>query len=141
MKETILGGDTSAREVAETSRSRLPQLRTPGDVRVASARRTPEKAERLAQNPTANVFIARTGASTALPGGVASRTPKPGIEASLHRGLGFQLRLSVAPVGPDAATTAAPLAAGILARRLPEFAEPLTAHRARRHQGPAGASG
>lgn len=146
MKVTVLVGSRSDLEQAEKVRARLEEFKVPCEVHVASAHRTPEKVERLASDPQAEVFVAMAGLSAALPGAVAARTLRPVIGVPLHRGLGLDSLLSVvqmppgipvASVGLDAAENAALLAVEILALAHPELAERLAAYRARWHEDPA----
>ena len=144
MKVTVLVGSRSDLEVAEKVRARLEDLRVPCEVHVASAHRTPEKVDRLAQDPATDLFVAMAGLSAALPGAVAARTTKPVIGVPLHRGLGLDSLLSVvqmppgvpvATVGLDAAENAALLAVEILALKYPELTKELARYRAKWHEG------
>jgi len=143
MKVTIVVGSRSDLETAEKAKARLDALGIPNDIHVASAHRTPERVERVAQDPGTDVFIAMAGLSAALPGTIAARTLKPVIGVPLNRGLGLDSLLSVvqmppgvpvAAVGLDAAENAALLAAEILALQHPEVANALTKHRAKWHE-------
>ena len=140
MKVTVLVGSRSDLEVAEKVRARLNEFHIPCEVHVASAHRHPDKVDRLARDPTTDVFIAMAGLSAALPGAVAARTLKPVIGVPLNRGLGLDSLLSVvqmppgipvASVGLDAAENAALLATAILALRYPELTSALEAYRAK----------
>ena len=146
MKVTVLVGSRSDLEIAEKVRARLEDLRVPCEVHVASAHRTPEKVDRLVQDPATDLFVAMAGLSAALPGAVAARTVKPVIGVPLHRGLGLDSLLSVvqmppgvpvASVGLDAAENAALLAVEILALKYPELTKELDRYRARWHEDPA----
>lgn len=143
MKVTVLVGSKSDLEIAEKVRTRLEELRVPCEVHVASAHRTPEKVDRLVEDPATDVFVAMAGLSAALPGAVAARTVKPVIGVPLHRGLGLDSLLSVvqmppgvpvASVGLDAAENAALLAAEILALKYPELTKELDRYRAKWHE-------
>ena len=143
MKGAILVGSRSDLESAEKVRSRLADLGVPSGVHVASAHRTPEKVDRLTQDPEVDVFIAMAGLSAALPGAVAARTTRPVIGVPLHRGLGLDSLLSVvqmppgvpvASVGLDASENAALLAVEILALRYPELQKAIDRYRARWHE-------
>ena len=146
MKVTVLVGSKSDLEVAEKVRSRLEEFHVPCSVHVASAHRTPDKVDRLVQDPETDVFIAMAGLSAALPGVVAARTLKPVIGVPLHRGLGLDSLLSVvqmppgipvASVGLDAAENAALLATSILALKYPELTRALEQYRAKWREEPA----
>jgi 5-(carboxyamino)imidazole ribonucleotide mutase len=147
VKVAVLVGSRSDLEIAEKVRSRLIDLGVRCDVHVASAHRTPERVDRLAQDPETEVFVAMAGLSAALPGAVAARTLKPVIGVPLHRGLGLDSLLSVvqmppgvpvAAVGLDAAENAALLATQILALKHPELAQSLERYRAKwREETPA----
>ncbi|MGI0131675.1 MAG: 5-(carboxyamino)imidazole ribonucleotide mutase [Thermoplasmata archaeon] len=145
MKVAVLVGSKSDLEVAEKVRARLIDLTVECDVHVASAHRTPEKVDRLAADPSYDVFIAMAGLSAALPGAVAARTTKPVIGVPLHRGLGLDSLLSVvqmppgipvASVGLDASENAALLAVEILALKYPALVDQLTKYRARWREDP-----
>ena len=150
MKVTVLVGSKSDLEVAEKVRLRLEEFHVPCSVHVASAHRTPDKVDRLVNDPETDVFIAMAGLSAALPGVVAARTLKPVIGVPLHRGLGLDSLLSVvqmppgipvAAVGLDAAENAALLATSILALKFPELEAALTAYRAKWREEPPAAGG
>jgi 5-(carboxyamino)imidazole ribonucleotide mutase len=141
MKVSILVGSKSDLELAEKVRLRLEELGVPSEVHVASAHRTPEKVDRLAADPTVDLFIAMAGLSAALPGTVAARTLRPVIGVPIHgKGLGLDSLLSVvqmppgvpvASVGLDNTENAALLAVHILALKYPELEEALTRYRRR----------
>ena len=145
MKVTVLVGSKSDLEAAEKVKTRLVEFGVTCEVHVASAHRTPEKVDRLAQDPETDVFVAMAGLSAALPGTVAARTLKPVIGVPLNRGLGLDSLLSVvqmppgvpvAAVGLDNSENAALLAAEILALKFPKLLEALTAYRARWKEEP-----
>lgn len=138
MKVAILIGSKSDMPTAEVARHRLSEFHVPAEIHVASAHRTPEKVDRLAQDPATDVFIAMAGLSAALPGAVAARTLRPVIGVPIHKGLGLDSLLSVvqmppgvpvAAVGLDAADNAALLAVEILSLKYPELLEGLQAYR------------
>ena len=146
MKVAILVGSKSDLEIAEKVHARLTELGVPSEVHVASAHRTPEKVDRLTQDPATDVFIAMAGLSAALPGAVAARTTRPVIGVPLHRGLGLDSLLSVvqmppgvpvASVGLDASENAALLAVEILALKYPALQAALDRYRARWREEPA----
>jgi len=146
VKVTVLVGSKSDLEVAEKVKSRLEEFHVPCSVFVASAHRTPDKVDRLVQDPETDVFIAMAGLSAALPGVVAARTLKPVIGVPLHRGLGLDSLLSVvqmppgipvASVGLDAAENAALLATAILALKYPELTRALEQYRAKWREEPS----
>jgi 5-(carboxyamino)imidazole ribonucleotide mutase len=145
VKVTVLVGSRSDLEIAEKVKVRLTDLGVPCEVHVASAHRTPEKVDRLVQDPETDVFVAMAGLSAALPGVVAARTLKPVVGVPLHRGLGLDSLLSVvqmppgipvAAVGLDAAENAALLATAILALKHPELLKALERYRAKWHEEP-----
>ncbi len=149
MKVAILVGSRSDLESAEKVRTRLAELGVPSEVHVASAHRTPEKVDRLTQDPETEVYVAMAGLSAALPGAVAARTTKPVIGVPLHRGLGLDSLLSVvqmppgvpvAAVGLDATENAALLAVEILALKYPELRASLDRYRARWREEPTEAT-
>jgi 5-(carboxyamino)imidazole ribonucleotide mutase len=146
MKVQVLVGSKSDLEMAEKVRSRLTDFGVPCEVHVASAHRTPEKVDRLVQDPDTDVFVAMAGLSAALPGAVAARTLRPVVGVPLHRGLGLDSLLSVvqmppgvpvAAVGLDAAENAALLATAILALKYPELTAKLTEYRSHWKEEPA----
>jgi len=151
VKVTVLVGSKSDLEIAEKVRSRLTDFEVPCEVHVASAHRTPEKVEKLVQDPATDVFVAMAGLSAALPGVVAARTLKPVVGVPLHRGLGLDSLLSVvqmppgipvAAVGLDAAENAALLAVTILAVAHPELLPRLQRYRAKwREESPPSPAG
>lgn len=146
MKVAILVGSRSDLEIAEKVHTRLTDLGVPSEVHVASAHRTPEKVDRLTQDPQTDLFIAMAGLSAALPGAVAARTTKPVIGVPLYRGLGLDSLLSVvqmppgvpvASVGLDASENAALLAVEILALKYPALQAALDRYRAKWREEPA----
>jgi 5-(carboxyamino)imidazole ribonucleotide mutase len=146
VKVAILVGSRSDLEMAEKVRTRLAELGVPSQVHVASAHRTPEKVDRLTQDPETEVYVAMAGLSAALPGAVAARTTRPVIGVPLQRGLGLDSLLSVvqmppgvpvASVGLDATENAALLAVEILALKYPELQASLDRYRARWRDEPA----
>ncbi|MCI4368009.1 MAG: 5-(carboxyamino)imidazole ribonucleotide mutase [Thermoplasmata archaeon] len=149
MKVTVLVGSRSDLEIAEKVRARLEAFHVPCEVHVASAHRTPEKVDRLAQDSETDVFIAMAGLSAALPGSVAARTLRPVIGVPLGRGLGLDSLLSVvqmppgipvAAVGLDASENAAVLAVHILSLKYPELTKELEKYRAKWREEPTGGS-
>ena len=148
MKVTVMVGSKSDLETAEKVRTRLVEFGVACEVHVASAHRNPEKVDRLAADPSTDVFVAMAGLSAALPGTVAARTLKPVIGVPLHRGLGLDSLLSVvqmppgvpvAAVGLDNAENAALLATEILALKYPQLNEVLARYRARwKEETPSG---
>jgi len=150
VKVFVLVGSKSDLEIAEKVRARLSEFSVPCEVHVASAHRTPEKVDRLTQDPEVDVFIAMAGLSAALPGAVAARTLRPVIGVPLQRGLGLDSLLSVvqmppgvpvAAVGLDAAENAALLATAILALKYPALTAELEKYRAKWHEEPRSAAG
>jgi 5-(carboxyamino)imidazole ribonucleotide mutase len=151
MKVAVLVGSRSDLEQAEKVRARLAEFEVPSEVHVASAHRTPERVDRLAADPSVDLFIAMAGLSAALPGTVAARTLRPVIGVPLlGRGLGLDSLLSVvqmppgvpvAAVGLDSTENAALLAVHILALKYPELEARLARYRARWRDAPAEAAG
>ena len=150
MKVSVLVGSKSDLEVAEKVRARLVEFGVECEVHVASAHRTPEKVDRLAADPSVDVFVAIAGLSAALPGTVAARTLKPVIGVPLNRGLGLDSLLSVvqmppgvpvAAVGLDNAENAALLATAILALKYPVLVAALEKYRAKWREEPPKPSG
>ena len=150
MKVSVLVGSKSDLEVAEKVRTRLVEFGVECEVHVASAHRTPEKVDRLAADPSVDVFVAIAGLSAALPGTVAARTLKPVIGVPLNRGLGLDSLLSVvqmppgvpvAAVGLDNAENAALLATAILALKYPVLVAALEKYRAKWREEPPKPSG
>jgi 5-(carboxyamino)imidazole ribonucleotide mutase len=146
VKVTIAVGSKSDLEVAEKAKSRLASLGIPSDIHVASAHRTPERVERIAADPSTDLFIAIAGLSAALPGALAARTLKPVIGVPVDSGLGLDSLLSVvqmppgvpvAAVGLGSGENAALLAAEILALKDPAIETKLREYRARWREEPS----
>jgi 5-(carboxyamino)imidazole ribonucleotide mutase len=134
----ILLGSKSDLPQAEKCRKLLENFGIQGTIHVASAHRTPERVDRLARDPSFEIFIAMAGLSAALPGAVAARTLRPVIGVPLNSGLGLDSLLStvqmprgvpVATVALDGAENAALLAVEILALHDAELSERLRKYR------------
>ncbi|HHH84088.1 MAG TPA: 5-(carboxyamino)imidazole ribonucleotide mutase [Thermoplasmatales archaeon] len=123
MKVRIVMGSKSDERIAEKAEEILKKLGIGYEVHVASAHRTPEKVEEIA-NSDADVFIAIAGLAAALPGSIAAHTTKPVIGVPVSGKVNMDAILSivqmppgipVAAVGLDRGDNAALLAAEILA--------------------------
>lgn len=122
MKVIIVMGSTSDQPVAQKAQDMLERLGIAYETVVASAHRTPDKVEALAESD-ADVFIAIAGLSAALPGSLAAHTLKPVIGVPVSGKVNLDAILSivqmppgipVAAVGLDRGDNAALLAAEIL---------------------------
>lgn len=128
---TIIIGSESDKHIADKSVEVLEKYDIPYDLQVGSAHRTPEKVKEIVQNADSDVFICIAGLSAALPGFVASLTPKPVIGVPVDAKLGgLDALLSiaqmppgvpVATVGIDNGKNGAYLALRILATKYPEI--------------------
>lgn len=136
----ILLGSKSDLPHAEKCKKVLAEFGVDGSIHVASAHRTPDRVERLASDPTIEVYIAMAGLSAALPGALAARTMRPVIGVPINSGLGLDSLLAtvqmpkgvpVAAVALDGAENAAVLAAEILALSHPEILPRLKTYRAK----------
>ncbi len=105
---------------------------------VASAHRTPDRVKGLVEQSGADVFIAVAGLAAALPGTVASFTPKPVIGVPVSGKVNLDSILSivqmppgvpVACVGLDRGDNAALLAISILSLGDDGMAKKLAAYR------------
>jgi len=138
----ILSGSESDRTIVEKITQVLTAFNVEYRYEIASAHRNPAKVDHLVANSTADVFIAVTGLSAALPGVIAARTIKPVIGVPVNAALnGLDALLStvqmppnvpVACVGIENGKNAAILAVQILAlkdpnldKKLREFKESL----------------
>jgi len=137
MNVTIVMGSTSDQLVAKKAEDMLDTLGIPHDTVVASAHRTPDKVESIA-NGDADVFIAIAGLAAALPGCLAAHTTKPVIGIPVSGKVNLDAILSivqmppgipVAAVGLDRGDNAALLAAEILAVQDKEIAKKLDNYR------------
>ncbi|KAA0004453.1 MAG: 5-(carboxyamino)imidazole ribonucleotide mutase [Thermoplasmata archaeon] len=122
MKVAIVMGSKSDEVVARKAEELLKKFGIEYEVHVASAHRTPEKVEEIA-NSDAEVFIAIAGLAAALPGSIAAHTTKPVIGVPVSGKVNMDAILSivqmppgipVAAVGLDRGDNAALLAAEIL---------------------------
>jgi 5-(carboxyamino)imidazole ribonucleotide mutase len=120
----VILGSASDRAIADKAIEVLSKNDVSFDLQVLSAHRNPDELEAYVKSSDAKVFIAIAGLSAALPGVVASRTPKPviGVPVSAKLG-GLDALLSivqmpggipVACVGIDNGANAAHLAIRIL---------------------------
>lgn len=131
---TILIGSNSDKNIADKVTEVLEKYGVPYNLEQASAHREPEKVREIVKNSQADVFICIAGLSAALPGVVASLTPKPviGVPKDVKLG-GLDALLSiaqmpsgvpVATVGIDNGKNAAYLAIRILGLQYPEVLRP-----------------
>ncbi|MBI2079664.1 5-(carboxyamino)imidazole ribonucleotide mutase [Candidatus Micrarchaeota archaeon] len=121
----ILSGSENDKPIVDKVTQVLDEFDVSYKYETASAHRNPDKVERLVKESKADVFIAVTGLSAALPGVVASKTIKPVIGVPVESKLGgldallstVQLPpgVPVATVGIDNGKNAALLAISILA--------------------------
>ena len=139
MSVTIVLGSTSDQLVAKRAEELLDELGIPYNTIVASAHRTPEKIESIAQGDS-DVFIAIAGLAAALPGSIAAHTLKPVIGVPVSGKVNFDAILSivqmppgipVAAVGLDRGDNAALLAAEILAVQDDKIRHKLLEYRSR----------
>ena len=137
-KVSIIMGSKSDLPVAEKAINILKKFEVSFDINVASAHRTPHRVEELVINSDADVFIAIAGLSAALPGVVASFTPKPVIGVPVSGAINFDALLSVvqmppgipvAAVGMDRGDNAATLAVEMLSIKDASLQEKLKAYR------------
>ena len=134
----VLGSDSDL-EVMTPCLEILAQLEIPGDLTVASAHRSPERARQIAataQQRGVKVIIAAAGWAAHLPGVLAAHTTLPvigvpissspigGLDA-LYAIVQMPPGVPVAAVGIDTARNAGILAAQILALDDPRLAERL----------------
>lgn len=125
-KIAIVMGSKSDQAVADKAIKVLEEQKTPYELQVLSAHRTPDALDRYLRErgDSIAVFIAIAGLSAALPGIIASKTAKPVIGVPVSGNLmGLDALLSmvqmpsgvpVAVVGIDNGTNAALLALRIL---------------------------
>ncbi len=122
----VIIGSASDRPVADRAIEVLSKNGVSLDLQILSAHRNPDELDAYVKGSDAKVFITIAGLSAALPGVVASRTPKPviGVPVSAKLG-GLDALLSivqmppgvpVACVGIDNGANAAYLAIRILGR-------------------------
>ena len=144
----VVGGSRSDFPVLEAAVAVLDELGVPSELRVVSARRTPDHLFRYAEAAAERgirVIIAGAGGAAHLPGMLAAKTALPVIGVPIptqHLG-GLDSLLSivqmprgvpVATVAIGNATNAGLLAAAILALANPALADRLAAYRARQTQ-------
>jgi len=120
----ILSGSASDAAIAERVAAVLKEHGISYDIQVISAHREPDILDEYIKKSDCKVFIAIAGLSAALPGVIASRTPRPVIGVPVSGKLmGFDALLSivqmpkgipVACVGIDSGENAALLAYRIL---------------------------
>lgn len=98
----ILSGSESDRAIVEKITQVLTAFGVEYRYEVASAHRNPVKVDNLVANSTADVFIAVTGLSAALPGVIAARTIKPVIGVPVNAALnGLDALLSTVQMPPN----------------------------------------
>ncbi len=137
----VLMGSSSDKPVFEKVKTTLHEFGVPYEVHVASAHRTPEKVKALVEASKADVVIAITGMSAALPGVIAAHTTRPVIGVPVDAKLdGMDALLStvqlppgvpVACVGIDRGENAALLAVEIMALKYEELGPKLAGYRAK----------
>ena len=120
----IIMGSESDRHIAEGAIEKLENDNIEYDIQVISAHRNPEELDKYLKNSDADIFIAITGLSAALPGVIASKTSKVVVGVPVSSKLvGLDALLStiqmpngvpVASVGIDNGVNAALLAIRIL---------------------------
>jgi 5-(carboxyamino)imidazole ribonucleotide mutase len=98
-------GSESDRETMEACLEQLEKLGVRCELRVSSAHRTPEATKAYVEEAVergARVFVAGAGMSAALPGFVASLTPRPVIGVPIPSGLpgGLDALLSIVQMPP-----------------------------------------
>jgi 5-(carboxyamino)imidazole ribonucleotide mutase len=139
MNVTIVLGSTSDQPVGQRAEEVLNELNIPHETVVASAHRTPDKVELIAQGES-DVFIAIAGLAAALPGSLAAHTLKPVIGVPVSGKVNLDAILSivqmppgipVAAVGLDRGDNAALLAAEILAVQDKKIGQKLKEYRHR----------
>lgn len=134
----IILGSKSDVEVGRKALDLLKRFGVEAEMIVASAHRTPDRVKETVERSGADVFIAVAGLAAALPGAVASFTPRPVIGVPVSGKLGIDSILSivqmppgipVACVGLDRGDNAALLAISMLSLRDQELAEKLSNYR------------
>jgi 5-(carboxyamino)imidazole ribonucleotide mutase len=76
---SIVCGSASDAAIAEKAKRVLDEHGVTYDFQIISAHRDPEKLDEYLKKSDAKIFIAIAGLSAALPGVIASRTPRPVI--------------------------------------------------------------
>lgn len=146
----VMGSDSDAAVMSQACDA-LDELGVPYEMKVASAHRSPDRAEEIitgGERDGAAVFIAGAGMAAHLPGVVASLTTRPVIGVPLAGGAlqGFDALLAivqmppgipVATVAVGGARNAGILAAQILATGDAELAERIRATRPKMADGVA----
>lgn len=141
VKVGVLVGSPSDREIAETIVKTLESLGITGEIKVASAHRTPDLVSAYcasAEGRGIQVLIACAGMAAHLAGAVAAQSLLPviGVPVASGKLQGFDALLStvqmppgipVATVAIDGAKNAAVLAARIIALRDPSVRQALEA--------------
>lgn len=134
----IVVGSKSDIEIAKKAIEVLRKLGIEQRTSIASAHRTPDLVESLAEAKDVEIFIAIAGLSAALPGAIAAHTTKPVIGVPISGKVQLDSMLSmiqmpkgmpVATVGLDSGENAALLAAEILALNNPRIADALREYR------------
>ncbi|NYT11645.1 MAG: 5-(carboxyamino)imidazole ribonucleotide mutase [Methanomassiliicoccales archaeon] len=120
----VVLGSKSDLDVGRKAIAILEQFDVEAKMVVASAHRTPERVKEMVETSSAKVFIAIAGLSAALPGVIASTTPRPVIGVPVSGKMNLDSVLSVlqmppgipvAAVGLDRGENASLLAISILA--------------------------
>jgi 5-(carboxyamino)imidazole ribonucleotide mutase len=123
----VISGSKSDQEIVDRILWRLEERGVSFEHKILSAHRNPKELEQYIEKSDARVFIGVAGLSAALPGYIASRTPRPVIGVPVSAKLsGLDALLSivqmppgvpVACVGIDSGENAAWLALRILEAR------------------------
>jgi 5-(carboxyamino)imidazole ribonucleotide mutase len=120
----VVLGSKSDLDVGRKAIAILERFDVEAKMVVASAHRTPERVKEMVETSSAKVFIAIAGLSAALPGVIASTTPRPVIGVPVSGKMNLDSVLSVlqmppgipvAAVGLDRGENASLLAISILA--------------------------
>jgi 5-(carboxyamino)imidazole ribonucleotide mutase len=120
----VVLGSKSDLDVGRKAIAILERFDVEAKMVVASAHRTPERVKEMVETSSAKVFIAIAGLSAALPGVIASTTPRPVIGVPVSGKMNLDSVLSVlqmppgipvAAVGLDSGENASLLAISILA--------------------------
>jgi 5-(carboxyamino)imidazole ribonucleotide mutase len=134
----IIVGSKSDIDIAKKAADVLKMLGIEYRISIASAHRTPDLVESLAESKDTEIFIAIAGLAAALPGAIASHTTRPVIGVPVSGKVQLDSMLSmiqmpkgmpVATVGLDSGENAALLAGEILALNNPRIADALREYR------------
>lgn len=134
----IVVGSKSDIDIAKKAGEVLKKLGIEYRTSIASAHRTPDLVEALAETKDVEVFIAIAGLAAALPGSIAAHTTKPVIGVPVSGKVSLDSMLSmvqmpkgmpVATVGLDSGENAALLAGEILALNSNRIADAIREYR------------